>query len=162
VPGVESDDGSWDGTGWSDIPGYIEGPDPTQVNSNNLVTDESALKLTDPEGHPLLQFDRLSSGTGIRFTLSWNNCPGDGSRVPAMDYDVAMCGIKVDESSGDSTQTCKAYSQSMHDTDEGFEVKIKDGFHWDDVTIWSLRNKGDAGCNGSPEPAHWAAVWGGI
>jgi len=162
VPGASSSDGSWDGSGMTGTPPHIGDPSPEETNAENLKTKESALKWSDSVHKVLYQFDDLNAGQHIRFTMSWNNCPDDDSRVPAKDYDLAMCGERIDLSTGDSEETCKAYSESLHDTDEGLEVEIEDGIRWEKVKFHAVSAKQDRGCNGEPEPLHWAVAWGAL
>lgn len=103
-------------------------------------------------------------------TLSYEGCPGERTEyegkgqdrgAPAIDYDLLLCASP--ESPG---ETCAAVSDSIDDTNEGFDIHTQRAY--EELVAYIVKRvdaDGDGewndpeGCGGAAEPAAWATVW---
>lgn len=146
-----SEDGSWNGSNMTTPPSWMVTGNPEAENDSNLTT--AALKLSNPIASELFNYGNLTGGTYVRATASWNNCPGDGSRVSPIDYDIALCG----ERDSDGVKKCFSYAQSMHDVNEGFDTMVPEDFN--NVRLMIFSEDGESGCGGEDERVWWSTWW---
>lgn len=140
---VEPDDPRWVSIG--DYP-HLETADPEEFLDN-------AFALTrDDRGSQAMVLkswgSTLDAGTRIRFAFAYNSCPTSPSfstfsSVAAVNFDVALCGRTV----LNSEEKCIFISESLHDTNEGFDVLLPEDLYAVDLLVIGPRDNDD--------PAYW-------
>jgi hypothetical protein len=167
--GSGTDDPSTD-QGWDDIPDYAT-PEKFPEPDESVITKHQSLR--DSNGDYVWR--PLWSGSGahrLRATLSFYTCPpsdGNGDTVsnpgssvdklePAIDYDLMLC--------SDEEDRCLVVSESLDDTNEGFDVEVPNGSEGSEWTLYAVRKSEDRldmsdycdGPDNGRERYHWSVV----
>lgn len=118
--------------------------------------------------HLLRRINGLGQGTRIRATFSYHSCPAGVMASPstlslAANFELVLVGQR----SGASQSEWLAVSEGLHETNEGFDIKLPAAFTWVELRVvgpgglsWPWSSTG-TGSGNSSEPYHWSLMYGG-
>lgn len=116
----------------------------------------------------LRRINGLGQGTRIRATFSYYSCPAGAMANPstltlAANFELVLVGQR----SGAPQSEWLAVSEGLHETNEGFDIKLPAAFTWVELRVvgpgglsWPCSSTG-TGSGTSSEPYHWSLMYGG-
>ena len=139
-------------------------PPDIEDTPSNIEVEQS---LTKSNRKQLTLFNISKGVKRYRFNYSFYSCPPTDSsgqpdlvnafsNEPAVDFDVALCLKHADE--------CLVVSDTLDDTNEGFDVLIPPRYHTEDLVLHIIKPAAEdiTPCRGpggeQDEPWHWASL----
>lgn len=154
---------------WTGVPVWLISSQMTTQTTQGDVVSQPLINLLSTDMLPYVYWGPMSPGTRVRVSFSFLSCPvmsknteadnintqGDFETIkPAVDFDIALCDL--------SNEKCYGISQSVDDTDEGFDIFIDEYVEKPTLVIFKPNNV-TSGCTDEFEPfSIAAAVWPGV
>jgi len=164
-----------DDAAWGEIPEWARTAEPEYFLDNATQHNTAQTRLRqDPDARwiPIHKMETLKAGTTIAASLSYYACPPAYTYMPGPlsavknNLDLALCGRKL----SNDQLTCLSVSESLHDSNEGFEITLPEDFTelyyyliGPAESDWQICTSSNGGSLGSHDVEPWALAimwWG--